>query len=110
MPKFGPKTSADLLLLLDFESARGQELQQNVSSDTTVDAVFCTLVDILDEDVEGALWIKPNKLGFISDRRIFECRLCRAKGTFEFIEDCFLFQNVVLQRMFLPVCSSLVLL
>ena len=66
MPKFGPKTSADLLLLLDFESARGQELQQNVSSDTTVDAVFCTLVDILDEDVEGALWIKSNQTSWAS--------------------------------------------
>jgi len=35
-----------------------QELQQNVSSYTTVDAVFCTLVDILDEDVEGEWFLR----------------------------------------------------
>ena len=30
-----------------------QELQQHLDSDSTVDACLCTLVDILDEDVEG---------------------------------------------------------
>lgn len=35
-----------------------QELQQNVSSDTTVDACFCTIVDILDEDVEGEWFLR----------------------------------------------------
>ena len=30
-----------------------QELQQHLDSETTVDACLCTMVDILDEDVEG---------------------------------------------------------
>ena len=35
-----------------------------MSSDTTVDAVFCTLVDILDEDVEGSIGDQSKQLGF----------------------------------------------
>ena len=30
-----------------------QELQRNLDSENTVDACFCTIVDVLDEDVEG---------------------------------------------------------
>eukprot|EP00913_Durusdinium_trenchii_P024731 g23213.t1 len=35
-----------------------QELQQHLDSETTVDACLCTMVDILDEDVEGEWFLR----------------------------------------------------